>query len=391
MGNLGKYLKGDKVIWLLLFFFALISLLGVYSSSGVTIKGDYEIKTALTLFRRGAFILIGLFVILVTHRIPHQYFSKISVGLYYISILLLFFTLMFGEEINGAKRWLDIFGLITIQPSDVAKLALMMYLARVVSIIHNLEFDLKTAFRQLIVPVIIVVGLIVKEDNSTGMMLFAAVLLLLLVSTIHYKYILSLFTVAAVAFTFYFLAASAIPGIGGRTDTLQNRLGDFFSPEESYQELQARMSIVSGGLFIKGPSQNPQAKKIPDANSDYIYAFIIGEYGLLLGGIIVPLLFLILFYRVMLLIRKCKGSFSAFLLSGLIILISLQAFIHMLVSVGLVPVTGVPLPMISKGGSSLLITCLALGVILSVSRDIEEREKAISDEEEGSDLSLEKN
>lgn len=363
-----KYIKGDKVIWLVVLILLVISLLSVYSSTGSL---AYQVRggdTMYYLLRQFRFILLGVFIIFFVHLIPYQVFSRLSVVALWIAVPLLVLTLVAGQNINDATRWLQIPGTsFTIQTSDFAKLALIMYLAKVLSANQNNIGDFRDVFGKITMTIVVVCGLILPANFSTAALVFLTAFSLMFVARIPVKYLALMVFAGVIAFGL-FLGASELLGKEGRTSTWKNRIENFMSGEgDSYQADQAKVAIVQGGLFGKGPGNSTQRNLVPHPYSDFIYAIIIEEYGSLIGGVLVLALYLWLFYRAGLIIRRSRSTYGAFLAFGLSMGLVVQAFVNMAVAVGLVPVTGQTLPLVSMGGSSIIFTSLAVGMILSVS------------------------
>jgi len=368
-----KYLGGDRVIWIVILLLSIYSLLSVYSSSGILVFRNPGTSPAHFITKHIIFLLTGLLLIYLIHRVPYRYFSKMAQIFLIIAIPLLLVTLLFGESINRASRWLEIPLLgMSFQPSDFAKLALIMYVARVLSQEQEHIEDFYRAFLPVIVPVGIVCLLIMPENLSTSLILFATCVILMFIGRIRTKYLVILFLAGILTLGSY-ITVVILTDKEGRVGTWENRITGFFDKDnESYQVEQAKIAIAGGGLFGKFPGNSTQRNFLPHPYSDFIYAVIIEEYGLLLGGIPLLLLYLILLYRAGVILRKSNRAFPAFLAIGLTLGLVLQALIHMAVAVNLLPVTGQPLPLISMGGTSMMFTSISLGMILSVSRGLNE-------------------
>ena len=389
--NAVKYIKGDRVIWMVILILSVISLLAVYSSSQSLAFRSQNNSTTYYLIKQMIILTLGLFVIILTHNIPYRYFSKLAQILLIISIPLLIITLLSGRDVNSARRWLDVPGTgFTIQPSDFARIALIMFVARILSQRQDRLKNYKEVFLPVILAVIAVCFLIVPANFSTAAILMITSLVLMFIGRVPVKYLLVFATGMALLFVI-FLQIMKVLDVEGRRSTWGNRIESFLNDEDesvnNYQVNRAKVAIVNGGLVGKGPGNSVQKEKLPQANSDFIYAIIIEEYGLI-GGLIVLALYLWLLFRTSLIVRKSNRTFAAFVSIGLCLMIVFQAMINMAVAVNLVPVTGQPLPFISSGGSSVLFTSIALGVILSVSWGIEidnknmQEEKIIAEQEE---------
>ncbi|KPK84369.1 MAG: hypothetical protein AMS27_10130 [Bacteroides sp. SM23_62_1] len=378
MRAIRKYLGGDKVIWAVVFILSLYSVLAVYSTSGILAFRNPGISSTYYIMKHALFLFAGLVLIYVIHLVPYRYFSRLSQILLIIAIPLLVITLFFGEDINRASRWLEIpvIGL-TFQTSDFAKVALVMYVARVLSQEQENIHDFYRAFLPIIFPVGIVCVLIMPDNLSTALILFVTCVILMFTGRIRTRYLVVLF------FAGIFLISSYVGIViltekEGRVGTWKSRIESYFDKDnENYQVEQAKIAIATGGLFGKFPGNSTQRNFIPHSYSDFIYAVIIEEYGLLLGGIPIILMYLILLYRAGVMLRKSSRAFPAFLAVGLTLGLVLQAMVHMAVSVSLFPVTGQPLPLISMGGTSMMFTCISLGMILSVSRGLKEQEENV--------------
>jgi cell division protein FtsW len=380
--RLRKYFKGDAVIWALLIVLSILSLLAVYSST-FTLAYQYRSgHVGYYLLKHIIFILFGFVVVYITHLVPYRYYSRISQMLVLISIPLLLLTLLFGRSINDASRWLTLPGTeVTFQTSDLAKLALIMYVARLLSLKQENIRSFKEAFQPIIIPVIVICGLILPANLSTAVLLFIVSVILMFVGRIRFRYIALLG--ASVALLVVILIGIAVKSDWeGRWATWRNRVVHHVEQdsEGNYQAEQSKIAIATGGILGKGPGNSMQRNFLPQPYSDFIYSIIIEEYGLI-GGVFVILLYLVLLYRAGLLVRGSTRTFSAFLAFGLALMLVLQAMINMAVAVGILPVTGQPLPMISMGGTSILFTSAAIGIILSVSQGIQKQkpETAISE------------
>ena len=375
-----KYIKGDKIIWLVILILLVISLLSVYSSTGSLAYQYRGGDTVYYLLRQFRFILLGVVIIFFVHLIPYQVFSRLSVVALWLAIPLLILTLVAGQNINDATRWLQIPGTsVTIQTSDFAKIALIMYLAKVLSVNQNNIRNFKDVFGKVTIAIVGICGLILPANFSTAALVFLTAFSLMFVARIPVKYLALMIFAGVFAFGL-FLGASELLGKEGRTSTWKNRIETFMSGEgDNYQADQAKVAIVQGGLFGKGPGNSTQRNLVPHPYSDFIYAIIIEEYGSIIGGIFVLALYLWLFYRAGLIIRRSRSTYGAFLAFGLSMGLVLQAFVNMAVAVGLVPVTGQTLPLVSMGGSSIIFTSIAAGMILSVSWGADESRIPVRD------------
>ena len=366
--KLKRYIKGDKVIWLVILILLVISLLSVYSSTGSLAYQYRGGDTVYYLMRQFRFILLGVVIIFFVHLVPYQVFSRLSIVALWLAVPLLILTLLAGQNINDATRWLQIPGTsFTIQTSDFAKIALVMYMAKILSVNQNNIRNFKDVFGKISLAIVGICGLILPANFSTAALVFMTAFTLMFVARIPVKYLALLIFSGLFAFAI-FLGGSELLGKEGRTSTWKNRIESFVSGEgDNYQADQAKVAIVQGGLFGKGPGNSTQRNLVPHPYSDFIYAIIIEEYGSVIGGVFVLVLYLWLFYRAGLIIRRSRSTYGAFLAFGLSCGLVLQAFVNMAVAVGLVPVTGQTLPLVSMGGSSIIFTSMAAGMILSVS------------------------
>jgi cell division protein FtsW len=380
--SLKRYLKGDPVIWAVIFALSIFSILAVYSSTGTLAYRFRGGNTTYYIMKHGVILLIGLCIIYVTHLIPYKYYSRLSQIFLYISVPLLLFTLVLGTNINSAARWLTLPGIgLTIQTSDLAKLALIMYVARMLSMNQDNIKDFRKAFVPIVTPVIIVCILIVPANLSTSVLLFATAVILMFIGRISIKHLLMLAGVGILALSLFILVALAFK-IEGRIGTWKNRIENFTKKgdEVSYQVEQSKIAVVTGGIIGKGPGKSVQRNFLPHPYSDFIFSIIIEEYGIV-GGLVLVFLYLYILYRAGVMVRKSNRTFPAFLSIGLAISLVFQAMINMGVAVDLLPVTGQTLPLVSMGGSSLLFTSVAFGIILSVSRGVDSIEENATEED----------
>jgi cell division protein FtsW len=365
-------IKGDIHIWLVVFLLTVISAIMVYSSSASLGYAKRAGNMEYYLFRQIAFIIIGLLFMYGTHLINYIYFSRLAQVLLYLSFPLLLLTYLFGPDINEAKRWLMVPGTnLTFQTSDLAKLALIMYLARMLSKKQAVIKDFKKSFLPMAAAVFGICAFIAPSDLSTATLLFVSSILLMFIGRVSFKHI-SLFmgTILIVGSLAIFLAVKL--GSPGRVSTWQARIESFSGDDgDSYQAIQSKIAIARGELIGKGPGSSVQKSFLPNPYSDFIFAIIIEEWGLI-GGIFIVFLYLWLLFRSIRIVIKSPNAFGALLSVGLSMSLVLQAFINMGVATSLLPVTGLTLPMISMGGTSVVFTSVSLGIILSVSRHIEE-------------------
>lgn len=306
-----------------------------------------------------------------SHLLDYRYYAGISKLLMVITIPLLLYTLIFGNTINDASRWVTIpFTTQTFQTSDMAKLALITFLARTLTRKQENIKDVKKAFIPIMGSVCVVFILIALANLSTALMLFGVSILLLIMGRISIKQI-SIVCLAGL------ILLGGVVFLGPRRETYKSRIKVFLHPEQadpdkSFQANQSKIAIATGGIIGKGPGNSTQRNYLPHPYSDFVYALIIEEYGLM-GGVALAIIYLVFLYRCILIVTASPKAFGALLAAGLSFSLTIQAFANMAVAVGLGPVTGVPLPLVSMGGTSMLFTSVAFGIILSVSRDIEEK------------------
>ena len=382
MHFINKYIKGDRVIWAVVLLLAIFSVLVVYSSI-VTLAYKYQGgNTEYYLFKHSIILFIGFLLMYFAHKVNYRYYSRMSqIGLL-LAIPLLLFTLLTGASINDASRWLVI-PIInqTFQTSDLAKLALIMFLARMLSKRQDNIKDFNQEFLPIMIPVLIVCGLILPANLSTAAMLFVTCLVLMFVGRINLKYIFSLVAVGITLLSIFIAIGLSVQEIKtsdtnsaltNRVITWKNRITNFSdgSAQANYQAEQSKIAIATGGVMGKGPGRSTQRNFLPQSYSDFIFATVIEEYGIV-GGTFTLLLYLILLYRGVLIAKNAPRTFGSLLAIGLSFSLVFQAMINMAVAVNLFPVTGQPLPMVSMGGTSIWFTCLAVGIILSVSRNTE--------------------
>jgi len=374
-------LQGDKVIWIIIFLLSIISLLVVYSSTGTL---AYKVKGGNTsyFFMKQLFLLLGCYIIIwVTHKIPYRLYSSwANMGLL-VAIGMLLLAKIIGVNLNQASRWITIpFIGFNFQPSELAKLALILFVSRILSKFQNNNECQREAFWKIMASIAVVCGIIFLDDFSTSALLGAICLMLMFIGRIAAKYLLGTMGAGLGLVILMILIAPILPSSFGRVHTVRNRILNFVGIGEkkegngrNYQVDQAKIAVVSGGVFGKGPGNSDQRNFLPHPYSDFIYAIILEEWGWI-GGFGVLALYLFLIYRAGSIVRKCDRTFPAFLVIGLSLSIVAQALTNMAVSVNLIPVTGQPLPLVSMGGTSLIFTSAALGMILSVSRSVKEQE-----------------
>jgi cell division protein FtsW len=371
-----SHIKGDRVIWTVVILLSLLSLLAVYSSTGTLAYKYKEGNTIYYMFKHLLILSFGFALMYLAHRVKYTYYSRIFQIALWVAIPLLILTFIFGKDVNEAKRALPLpFGL-TFQASDLAKLTLIIYLARELTRKQEIQQSFKILFLPIIFPTLLVCGLILPSNLSTAAMLFITSLVLMFIGRIRLKYLLGTCGIAIGAFLVYVLILMMMPDDKrGRLDTWANRIENFAvkdGPEED-QVLQSKIAVASGGLLGKMPGNSTQRNFLSHPYSDFIFAIILEEYGLI-GGSFVVLLYLILLFRAVRIVTKIPRTFGAFLTIGVAFSLVFQAFINMGVAVGLLPVTGQPLPLVSMGGTSIWFTSIAIGIILSVSKEISKGE-----------------
>ncbi|MGK7396418.1 MAG: FtsW/RodA/SpoVE family cell cycle protein [Candidatus Cyclobacteriaceae bacterium M3_2C_046] len=357
--------KGDPIIWLVIFALSIFGILVVYSATGSLAYKMMQGNTEHYLVKHSFLVALAIGAMWFAHKIDYRYYSSLSRLALIFSVPLLFIAWKFGTNFNDASRSITI-PIINqaFQPMDLAKLALIANLA---SMLAKRQQNIKD-FKDSLIPMLIwcglICGLIAMTNFSSAILLFVTCLLLLFIGRVPLKYLIMLVFVGA-------LAGGVAYSIGQRGETVISRIEDFFNKDEiEFQAKQSYIAIATGGLTGKGPGQSDQRNFLPNSYDDFIYAIIIEEYGLVGGGFVL-LLYLILLYRGMRVAARSEKAFGGLLSAGLSFAIVLQALINMAVVVGLGPITGLPLPMISMGGTSLLFTGLSIGIILSVSRSTE--------------------
>jgi len=393
-GNLVSKTKGDRVIWGIVIILTLVSLLVVYSSTG-SLAYRLSKSTESYLFKQFAFILIGFLIIYFAHRINYTLYSRIALVLFLISIPLLLYTLIYGVELNAGSRWIKLPVInMTFQTSDMAKLALFMYMSRQLSRKQNVIKDFRKGFLPIMVPVAIICILIAPANLSTAILIGGTSIMLMFIGRANTKHLLATIGIAVIPVVLLFIVAIStydkteqkaknLPAIfsAGRVPTWVSRIQTFMyskkedANEKQYQINQAKIAIASGSWFGMGPGNSRARNFLPHSYSDFIYAIILEEYGLI-GGVFMVFIYLLFLYRCIRLYRKCPYAFGAFLALALSFMLVIQAMANMGVNVNIFPNTGVTLPLVSMGGSSFLFTCLSIGIILSVARNVEQLEGA---------------
>jgi cell division protein FtsW len=380
-----QHIKGDKTIWAIVAALAIFSFMPVYSASTNLVYVVGSGSTFGYLLKHMVLLIMGFAIIYGVHKIPYRYFSGGSVLMLPIVIVLLVFTLSQGTMIGGANasRWIRIpFVGIGFQTSTLAGLVLMVFVARYLAKNKEKEIKFKESLLQLWVPVSIVLVLILPANFSTTAILFVMILGLVFMGGYPLKYIGFILGVGILALAFFVLITKAFPdAMPNRVQTWQNRIESFSSTEgkEAYQVEKAKIAIVTGGSLGVGPGKSVQKNFLPQSSSDFIYAIIVEEYGLL-GAVLIVFVYFLLLFRVFVVLKKSTTIFGTLLVIGVGVPIVFQAIINMAVATNLFPVTGQTLPLISSGGTSIWMTCFALGMILSVSASKQETEEDILDD-----------
>ena len=365
-----RYLRGDTTIWFIFFGLVVASLLAVYSSTGLLAYKLYGGNTEYLFLKHVGILVVGLGVAYLAYRTPYQRFSALAPWMLIVSIVMLVFTMLFGIEINDARRWLElpIVG-VRFQPSDFAKIGIIVYLARAISVTQDRIDEGRGIVVPVIWPVVIVCGLIAPSDLSTSVMLFLTCLVMLFVGRLPLKYIGYFIGAGLVIFALLIVIGQLAPD-AVRVGTWTSRISDFVHGEGGYQVQQAKIAIANGEYLGEGMGKSVQRNYLPTPYADFIYAIICEEYGLFGAGLLIAM-FIWLFLRTCRLLTRSSKLFGAMMACGLALLLVMQALANIAVSVDMVPVTGLPLPIVSMGGTSLVFSCLAFGMILSVSRFVE--------------------
>jgi cell division protein FtsW len=376
-GWLTKMFKGDRVIWALVVVFMIYSLLAVYSSSVSVAYLRHGGNTTYFLRSQLFMLLLSLVIIVIVSYLPYRIYYSLSGLILLFSIGLLILTFAIGARVNEAVRTIEIPGTgFRLQTSDVAKVALVLYLARALSRFQGELNNFMLVTKYLMFPVAVICALIMPENLSTALMVFGISMIIMFIGRVPFKYLLAYLGIAVVGVIMFAMVLS-IFSEKNRVEVWKNRIENYFSgkvdEDADYQSNQAKIAISTGGLFGKAPGKSTQRNMLPQSNSDFIFAIIIEEYGLLFGAIPLILAYMVLLFRGITIVKKCETAFPAFLVIGLIVMITIQAMLNMLVAVGLFPVTGQTLPMVSWGRTSVLVMSFSIGAILSVSRVVNAR------------------
>ena len=370
-------LKGDKVLWGIIALLAIFSFLPIFSSSTNLVYVVGKGTPWGYFFKHFIILSIGFLLMFSIHKIPFKYFKGISILMLPIVILLLIYTLSQGTIISGANasRWIKIpiVG-ISFQTSTLASIVLMVYSAKYLSKLQTLNFNLKNSLLHFWLPVFVIVLLILPSNLSTAVLLFGNVLMLAFIASYPLKYLISIIILGLISLLIFISLARTFPEIfPNRIDTWINRIENFKTGESTdgnYQLSRAKTAIVSGKLLGLGAGKSRMKNFLPQSSSDFIYAIIVEEFGLI-GGVALILLYVLLLYRIVVISYRTKSSFGKLTVIGLGVPVVTQAFANIGVALQVIPVTGQNLPMISSGGTSAWVTCIAMGIILSVSSKIE--------------------
>ncbi len=385
MKTIFQHIKGDKAIWAIVTVLAIFSFMPIYSASANLVYVVGKGSTLGHLIKHVVLLLTGFAIIYAVHKIPYRYFSGGAVLMLPVVVLLLIFTLAQGTIIGGANasRWIRIpFVGIGFQTSTLAGLVLMVYVARYFAKNKENLIGFKDSLINLWLPVGLVLILILPANFSTTAIVFFMVMLLSYIGGYPLKYIGYILSIGLFAFLFFILVAKAFPdAMTNRVNTWKSRIENFSKSDgkEDYQVEKAKIAIATGGVVGKGPGKSVQKNFLPQSSSDFIYAIIVEEYGFV-GALIVVFIYFLLLFRILIAAKKATTIFATLLVIGVGVPIVFQAMINMAVAVNILPVTGQTLPLISSGGTSIWMTCFALGMILSVSASKNETEETILDD-----------
>ena len=369
-------LRGDRVIWAIVVLLGIISMAAVFSSVSFLAYTDREGAVGYYLMKHGAFLGLGVVIIYICHLMAYTKYSRWAPGLLVVALVVLRLTMWMGPEINNARRWLRVpFTGMTVQTSEFAKLALIIFVARSIGSKQDVIKDFREAFLPIILPVIGICMLIAINDLGSAGMLFLICLLMMVVGRVAMQYVVMLVLLGICTFSLMVMIGGKYPELIPRAKTWEKRIETYLNPElatddDRYQISRAQIAIANGGVVGVGPGNSTQRSYVPSAHSDFIYSIIVEEYGAI-GGIAVISLYVLLFFRVVRLVTKSSKAFGAMVAFGIGLSLLLQAFYNIAVNLDLVPVTGITLPLISMGGTSILLTCISFGIILSVSKYIE--------------------
>lgn len=409
MDLLKNLLKGDKAIWIIFLFLCLVSIVEVFSAASTLAYKSGDHWAPIT--QHSVILMVGACIVILVHNIPCKYFRVIPYFLIPLSFVLLIIVMasgfITGERVNGASRWMTFFG-VQFQPSELAKMAIIIVTAHLLSKFQEENGANPKAFRWIMYFTGGAFLLIAPENGSTAALLFGVVFLMMIVGRVPWKQLAKLAGSVTIILTFFIGVVMIIPTdklsqvpMMHRVETWQNRIKGFFEDKEAVpaakydidkdaQIAHANIAIASSNIIGKMPGNSVQRDFLSQAFSDFIFAIVIEELGLS-GGLFVAVLYIWLLMRVGKIARKCDKSFPAFLVMGIVLLLVSQALLNMMVAVGLFPVTGQPLPLVSKGGTATLINCAYIGMILSVSRYVNEMEERKRQEEEEKQRTIQEN
>lgn len=382
MEKIKKIVQGDKVIWIMVVLLVLISMLAVYSASESYANNRFHGSNAFVLLKHSVLLLFGFLAMVGTSCVQYRRYAKILPVLFWVSLPLLLLTIVMGRNINSASRVIGI-GFISFQTSDLAKITLVGYLAMVLTKERDKMDSLKYLIIRVIIPILAAVGLIFPENFSTAALLFVVCLVMMFIGRVKMKYLLgfvgTIVLVGGLAVFIMYKIGEANPESTNRASTWVHRIQRFVGDEDeadsdaNFQVMQSKVAIAGGGIFGKLPGKSTQRNVLPHPYSDFIYAIILEEYGLA-GGMLVLLIYMIILYRATRIVIRAP-QFGALLSFGLAFSLVMQAMVNMGVAVGLLPVTGQPLPFVSMGGTSLLFTGASIGIIISVTKDLDKNEE----------------
>lgn len=375
-----KYLKGDRSIWAIVILLVLASTVIALSASSNMAYRLTDGNASPFWFKHVAILVLGLVIMIYLQHFKFKYFSRIAQMGIWIAGILLLVTLVFGKNINSAQRWIMGF-----QPSDLAKIVLILYVARMLTLKKDKISDFKEGVLPILIPIGLICGLILPADFSTAFLLGAVCFVMLFVGGVSLKHLGAIIGGAVLLF-FMLIMINKATGLLPRATTWETRMVSFFSSEadasksdseskiDNFQANQAKMAVSNGGWIGQGPGRGNIKNDTYSAQSDFVFATIVEEFGALFGGITLLLLYMMLFFRAIRTTLKVDSSFGAHVAFGLSFLLVLQALVNMGVGVNLLPVTGQPLPLISMGGTSILFTCVAIGIIINISKNTETKE-----------------
>ena len=409
MNVINKIMRGDKVIWIVALLLGIVSLIVVYSASSALAVNNFGGNTGRVLLKHGGTLLIGFVMIFIFYRINYQHYAKAAWLLLIPCLALLAYTLLFGQNLNQANRTINL-GFFSFQPSELAKIILITYLARQLVMMRDRLQNFKDVILWLGLPILFTAALIFPENLSTAAILLVVCLVLLFIGRVKFLHILAILGIGVVGLGLYIAfdvirtnisnkhaktAAEQEMVVDGKPTEYrekQTRIATWINRIEAmgeskdegydpfdkhhYQQTYAKIAVATSSVFGKGPGKSEQRNFLPHPYSDFIFAIIVEEYGIF-GALFVLMLYIILFTRVLRIMLKRPLTFGAYLAFGLGFLVIMQAMINMGVSIGLLPVTGQPLPFVSMGGTSMMATGIIIGMILSVTRNMEMEEEAL--------------